>query len=378
MNNVAVNQNKGDILIVDDKPENLQFLFTMLTENGYDVRRVINGKQAINVALFDPPDLILLDIMMPNLNGYEVCKILKEQPETQDIPIIFLSALKDVSEKVKGFNVGGVDYISKPFELLEILARVENQLTIVRQKRQLAEQNARLEQLNQQLLRSNQELEQFASVVSHDLQQPLTSLKAFAQLLQIECHDELREKPREYVNHIINASIRMQTMIQDLLIYCGCDTHSPNLELIDCNQLLAQILIDLRLEIDKNNATIQYDNFPKIKANHIHLTEVFQNLISNAIKYRSDDLAPSINISCQETDTNWIFCCADNGIGIESKDFENIFKIFTRLHTFKKYPGTGIGLSICKKIIESYGGKIWLESNPGVGTQFYFTFHKFK
>ncbi|EDZ96654.1 response regulator receiver protein [Limnospira maxima CS-328] len=114
MNNVAVNQNKGDILIVDDKPENLQFLFTMLTENGYDVRRVINGKQAINVALFDPPDLILLDIMMPNLNGYEVCKILKEQPETQDIPIIFLSALKDVSEKVKGFNVGGVDYISKP------------------------------------------------------------------------------------------------------------------------------------------------------------------------------------------------------------------------------------------------------------------------
>ncbi|MBS0016580.1 MAG: response regulator [Arthrospira sp. SH-MAG29] len=378
MDDLAVNQNKGDILIVDDKPENLQFLFTMLTENGYDVRRVINGKQAINVALFEPPDLILLDIMMPNLNGYDVCKILKEKPETKDIPIIFLSALKDVSEKVKGFNVGGVDYISKPFELLEILARVENQLTIVRQKRQLAEQNARLEQLNQQLLRSNQELEQFASVVSHDLQQPLTSLKAFAQLLQIECYDELKEKPREYVNHIINASIRMQRMIQDLLIYCGCDTHSPALELINCNQVLAQILVDLRLEINKNHAQIKYDNLPEIKANHIHLTEVFQNLISNAIKYRSDDLAPLINISCQETDTNWIFCCADNGIGIESQEFENIFKIFTRLHTFKKYPGTGIGLSICKKIIESYGGKIWLESNPGLGTQFYFTFPKFK
>lgn len=120
--------------------------------------------------------------------------------------------------------MGGVDYISKPFELMEILARVENQLTIVRQKRQLAEQNARLEQLNQQLLISNQELEQFASLVSHDLQQPLTSLKAFAQLLQIECYDELKEKPREYVNHIINASIRMQRMIEDLLIYCGCDT----------------------------------------------------------------------------------------------------------------------------------------------------------
>ncbi|MGC9527634.1 MAG: sensor histidine kinase [Limnospira sp.] len=367
---------KGDILVVDDKPENLQLLFDMLTGQGYDVRRVINGKQALTAATSEPPDLILLDIMMPGLNGYEVCQLLKNKPQTKEIPVIFLSALKDVSEKVKGFDMGGVDYISKPFELREILARIENQLTIGCQRRQIAEQYGKLEELNQKLLRSNRELEQFASVVSHDLQQPLTSLKAFAQLLQIEYESQFDVKATTYVDRIVTSATRMQRLIQDLLMYCGCDTPDTPLQLTDCNRVLEQVLSDLSWEIEATNAAVRSDILPTVMANPIQLGEVFQNLIGNALKYRRDDVAPQIYITASKEEMHWMFCVSDNGIGIANKSFDNIFKIFTRLHSFKQYPGTGIGLSICKKIIESYGGKIWVESSVGVGTKFYFTFKK--
>lgn len=367
---------KGDILVVDDKPENLRLLFDMLTGQGYDVRRVIDGKQALTAATSEPPDLILLDIMMPGLNGYEVCQLLKSQPRTKEIPVIFLSALKDVSEKVRGFDVGGVDYISKPFELREILARIENQLTIGRQRRQIAEQYGKLEELNQKLLRSNRELEQFASVVSHDLQQPLTSLKAFAQLLQIEYEGQFDEKAASYVDRIVTSATRMQRLIRDLLTYCGCDTPPAPLQLTDCNPVLEQVLSDLRLEIEATNATVTSDLLPAVMADPIQLGEVFQNLIGNAIKYRRDGVAPQVRITVSEEGRHWLFCVADNGIGIPEKSFDRIFKIFTRLHGFNKYPGTGIGLSICKKIVESYGGQIWVESTVGLGTKFYFKLKK--
>lgn len=157
-----LNAHKGDILIVDDIPENLQLLFTMLTEQGYEVRRVLNGKQALNAAKIEPPDIILLDIKMPDLDGYQVCEKLKSTETTRDIPVIFLSALNDAFDKVKAFEVGGVDYITKPFQLQEVIIRVENQLKLLKMQQQI-------KQKNDELMLLNQDLKAFSYRISHDL-----------------------------------------------------------------------------------------------------------------------------------------------------------------------------------------------------------------
>ncbi|MEB3883049.1 ATP-binding protein [Lyngbya sp. CCY1209] len=376
MNESPSSSRNGDILIVDDQPENLQILFEMLTQNGYEVRRVIDGKQALVAASSEPPDLILLDIMMPFLNGYEVCQLLKSQPQTKDIPVFFLSALNSQEEKIKSFKIGGSDYISKPFHVKEVLARIDHQIAIANQKRQLAKQCDQLEEINQKLTRSNRELEQFASVVAHDLQQPLTSLIAFSQLLKAERGDRWDEREKTYIEGTVEASIRMQRLIRDLLTYCRCDTPDIPLQLTDCNRILEQVLRDLQPEIEAKNAAVSWDILPAAIAEPIQLGQVFQNLIGNALKYRRDDVAPQIHVAASEAGQDWIFCLSDNGIGIPETDFDRIFKIFTRLHANQQYPGTGIGLSICQKIVESYGGKIWVESEVGVGSKFYFSIPK--
>jgi two-component system sensor histidine kinase/response regulator len=164
---------RGNILLVDDTPDNLRLLSTMLTEQGYEVRSVINGAMALMGVQAEPPDLILLDINMPQMNGYEVCQQLKAGDRTREIPVIFISALEDVLDKVKAFAVGGVDYITKPFQVEEVLVRIENQLTICRLRKQLQEQNAQLQQQMLELQELNSLKEEFLHAVSHDLRTPI-------------------------------------------------------------------------------------------------------------------------------------------------------------------------------------------------------------
>lgn len=397
------------ILIVDDQPDNLRLLSTTLTGAGYKVKNAISAQMALIGIQHALPELILLDIMMPDMNGYQLCQHLKADARTQDIPVIFLSALDDELNKLKAFDVGGVDYITKPFQVNEVLARVKNQLTIVRQQRRIIEQNLRLQQLNSQLVlaneelvRSNKDLEQFAYIASHDLRSPLQTMKAFAQLLAQKYQGLIDKKADRYITRIVEAGNRMEQLIQDLLNYSRVETKAVNFELTDCNLVLELVLVNLQTVIDASQAVITHDQLPTLMGNEMQLTQLFQNLICNALKFRRPEVPPQIQISVERRkknlslsvpgveesvnastpsdltlpssrDDEWVFGIHDNGIGIEPQYFERIFQVFQRLHTDDEYLGTGIGLAICKKIVERHGGCIWVESLLGVGTTFYFT-----
>jgi light-regulated signal transduction histidine kinase (bacteriophytochrome) len=374
MNDLTNNTYRADIMIVDDTPDNLQVLFTMLNEHGYEVRRVLNGQQAITAIATEPPDLILLDIMMPELNGYEVCIKLKSKENTSHIPVIFLSALDEAVDRVRGFEVGGADYITKPFHIQEVIARVENQLTIIRQRKQLLQQNENLQKLNIELSRSNQELEEFAHVVSHELLQPLTTIKALSQLLLFKYCKEFNEEMQQFLNQIVAATDRMHQLTRKLLAYAQVGSQDLHLCATDCQGLLEELLIDLQMNMqDTDHQIVILDKLPVIMADQLQLRELFQNLITNALKYHRE-IPLLIQIKAIALPSHWLFSITDNGMGIATEHIEKIFTIFTRTPSVQELPGSGIGLSICQKIVERHGGKIWLESKVGEGTTFYFTF----
>ena len=428
MNNQPPETPLGNILVVDDTPENLRLLSTMLTHRGYSPRCVINGQMALRACNSNPPDLILLDIMMPEMNGYEVCQHLKSEPKTRDIPVIFISAKDEVFDKVNAFAVGAVDYISKPFQFEEVLARIESHLTLRNLQKQLKEQNVLLQEeinsrlavektlyeknqilqqeistrravekalqeqnlllqqeisnrqyaesallkSNQELARSNAELEQFAYVASHDLQAPLATIASYAQLLEKRYKDQLDSQAIKFIGNIVHGCTRMQTLIDDLLEYSRVGRSQRPFELVDCNQVIQQTIANLQGAINDTEAVVTYNNLPTVMGDISQLLQLFQNLVGNAIKYRQD-AAPTVHITASKQNENWLFSISDNGIGIAPQHQERIFQIFQRLHTQREYSGTGIGLAICQKIAERHGGSIWVDSEPGQGSTFYFT-----
>lgn len=374
MNSDSLDCTHKDILIVDDTPINLRVLAKILSDRGYKVRKALNGQIALTACQTLLPDVILLDIMMPEMDGYEVCQRLKSDPKTQDIPVIFISALEDQWDKVKAFKSGGSDYITKPFQIEEVLARVKHHLTIQQLQYRLKVQNAELQALNAQLLRSNIELEQFAHVAAHDLQSPLQVIMGNADLLTWKYENQLGPDGDRYLTNIIEASGRMTQLIQDLLTYSKVGIPPQSFEVIDSNFVLEEALANLSGEISKSGATITHSHLPTVSGNEIQLMQLFQNMMANAIKFRLPNVAPQIEISCNLNNLEeWQFEIRDNGIGIEPNLGDRIFEAFYRLHSYDEYPGTGIGLTLCKKIVERHGGRLWFSSIKGEGTSFYFT-----
>ena len=223
----------------------------------------------------------------------------------------------------------------------------------------------------EELARSNAELEQFAYVSSHDLQEPLRMIGSYLQLLQRRYYGKLDDKADKYIDFAVDGASRMQNLINDLLEFSRVTTRAREFESADCELILNQVLSNLEISIKESGAVISHDQLPVVTADSTQLTQVFQNLIANAIKFHSEK-TPEINISVQKENNKWIFSVADNGIGIDPKHCERIFEVFKRLHKRREYPGTGIGLSICKKIVERHGGQIWVESNQDGGSIFYF------
>jgi signal transduction histidine kinase len=223
-----------------------------------------------------------------------------------------------------------------------------------------------------ELRRSNEDLEQFAYVASHDLQEPLRMITNYLQLLRQRYKDKLDAGADDFIGFALDGSKRMHQLIHDLLTYSRVGTHGKEFTRTDCAQALASALANLRVAIEESRAAITHDPLPTVKGDEVQLTQLFQNLIGNAVKFRGE-AAPRVHIAAQRTGAEWEFSVCDNGIGIAPEDFQRIFIVFQRLHSREKYPGTGIGLSVCKKIVERHGGRIWVESKLGHGTTFYFT-----
>lgn len=232
-----------------------------------------------------------------------------------------------------------------------------------------------IEKLNSKLTSSNKEIEQFAYIASHDLQEPLRTISNYANLFQKRYHGKLDKDADRYLDVINNATGRMQTLIRDLLDYSRIGEDKKHSE-INCNILLKDILNDMAISVAENSAEVYIAELPNVNGYVSGLKSLFQNLISNAIKFKKSDLNPVITITAKERGQVWVFEIKDNGIGINKVFYDKVFIIFQRLHNKTEYPGTGIGLAHCNKIVELHGGKIWVESELGQGSTFYFTIPK--
>jgi two-component system, sensor histidine kinase len=231
-----------------------------------------------------------------------------------------------------------------------------------------------INQMTEQLIVSNNELGQFAYIASHDLQEPLKTIINYVGLFQEEYKEKFDETADKYLETVIRATKRMQILIKDILDYSHIGDNK-NTSKVNCNKILQNVLRDMALSVKESNAKINFGKLPVING-YSELSYLFQNLISNAIKFRKRDAQTIINITVQDRDNGWLFAIADNGIGIDKMHYNRIFTIFQKLHSQKNYTGTGIGLAHCKKIVELHGGKIWVESELQIGSTFYFSIPK--
>lgn len=282
-------------------------------------------------------------------------------------PILYLTEITKKVTHEKDFSLRAMKYHEDEIGMLT--NHFNNMLSEIQ-----AKQDA-LQEANAQLERSNQELEQFAYIASHDLQEPLRVVSSYVDLLSRRYKDQLDGTGVEFIGYIHEGSIRAQELIRDLLEFARIGPKGREFVKTDMSAVLKRALANLKIQLDEANAQITHDPLPSVWADGLQITQLFQNLISNAVKYRSQNPI-AIHISSEEQEMDWVFSVKDNGLGIEPQYHDRIFRIFQRLHHKTEYSGTGIGLAICKKIIERHSGKIWVESESGNGSTFKFTLSK--
>lgn len=356
-----------DILVVDDTLANLRLLTDILRDAGYKLRLARSGKLALQAARAIPPDLILLDINMPEMDGYEVCRRLKAEMDLKEIPIIFLSGLQDTVDKVKAFQAGGVDYITKPFEPEEVLARVNTHLELRRQKRRIHESFEALQKLER--LRDN-----LMHMVVHDLRSPLTTISSYLALLETYEAQNLSASGLNFIHEAKQSIGRLIDSVDSMLELSRLEAGEwrSNRSECDLGKLAAAVLDEFNPLRGARRVTL---NAPaqvvKLKIDSCLISRVLQNLIANAIKFTSND--GSIEIRFSLTDREATVAVADDGRGVPPEYQTTIFEKFGQVETVDARSGTGLGLFFCKLAVELHGGRIWVESEAGKGSTFWFT-----
>jgi PAS domain S-box-containing protein len=504
-------QDRMKILLVDDNPENLVSLEATLEKLGQSLVLAHSGMEALRYLLEDDFAAILLDVKMPDMDGFQTAELIRARKRSRHTPILFLTGYKNDEHLFRGYDLGAVDFLFKPIvpEILrskvgvfvelsrntallqrqaDILGKAEQKFrslleaapdamvissedgrislvnsqveaifgfrreeligenvrvlvpdwrvqtsgsespasverhvelwatrksghqfpvelslsplqteegllvtTAIRDitQRRLAEDAIRelnmtleqrvaarteeLQESNEALSQSNDDLNQFAYAASHDLQEPLRMVSLYSQMLQRKYGHKLDAEADEFISFIVGGAKRMEQLLRDLLTYSqtGSASGEGPLAPVDCAEAMRKVVLNLKASVEQNKATITWDALPTLHAHEIRLVQLLQNLVSNAIKYRSE-APPVIHVSAERRGPEWHFAVQDNGIGIDPEYAHEIFRIFRRLHG-QDYPGTGIGLAICQRIVERYGGRIWVESARGRGSRFCFT-----
>lgn len=371
----------GDILIVDDKPENLLLLKQILTGRGYAVRTVASGAEALEAAGLQVPDLILLDILMPIMDGYEVCRRLKANDRTRDIPVLFLSALDETEDKIKAFSAGGVDYITKPFQIEEVMARIETHLALRSLHRQLNAANARLASHLEELEARNEELDAFAHTVAHDIKNPLTIIVGYADSLFLDWQAMPEAERDESLRILKQNSARIVNIVDELLLLASVRRTEVTIEPLDMDYVIDQACRRLAHLIRQCQAEIVVPSeWPQVVGHAPWIEEIWVNYISNGCKYGGSP--PRLELGAQILADGWVeFWVRDNGNGIPPEEQTRLFTPYTRLgHVSNGSPlvrarGHGLGLSIVRRVVEKMGGQVGVKSEnlPGRGSTFSFT-----
>jgi signal transduction histidine kinase len=405
------------ILVVDDREDNLFSIETILEKDEYTIVKANSGRAALKILLNQHDfTLILMDVQMPGMNGLETATLISERDKLKHIPIIFITAHNYEEEYIfQGYQMGGVDYIYKPInpELLRVKVGVFVELyrknhELLMQEKKLLTANKKLEKeieerkiteekirlLNIQLIENNvhlqatnKELDRFAYVASHDLQEPLRKIMLFTDRLTTRMSDRLDSEVENYLQKILKASQRMQQLVNDLLKFSRHTNDILDFEKTNLNDVLNDVLSDMEIDIQKRDAKITAGDLPVIYAIPSQIRQLFQNLISNSLKFCKEDCTPQVHIQTEIIkgsvipgidkklfeNTFYKIYIRDNGIGFDKKYAEEIFVVFKRLHSYHDFEGTGIGLSICKKIVEKHKGFITAESSLNEGSTFIIT-----
>lgn len=400
------------ILLVDDREDNLLAIETIFEPDGYRFVKANSGREALKILLreFDFA-LILMDVKMPNLNGFETASLIYERDKLKHIPIIFITANNFGDENLyRGYQAGAIDYIYKPIKPEVLRAKVSVLIDLYRKNRQLLAQEQRLvainrslemeikerkaseekvKHLNRQLLeniasleQANKDLDRFAFMASHDLQEPLRKIRMFSDRLALKYNDIMDEDGRTNIQRIHKAAERMQNLITDILTFSKISVDRPSFAQCDMNALIDEVLTDLEEEIKSKNGRVIVDKLPTLYVNASLMKPLFHNLIGNALKYSKKDTTPVVKITSEISSqlngkTNHgvspKYCriyIQDNGIGFDQKYAEEIFGMFKRLHHNSEFQGTGIGLALCKKIVEQHNGFISARSKINEGSTF--------
>ena len=394
-------------MIVDDDAIIQESIKEILELEGCSVDTADNGREAMEKSNAHSYDLALLDIKLPDTEGTELLKAINEK--SPGMVKIMITGYPTLQNAVESLNTGADAYIVKPVQPQKLLSIVKEKLmereeskkmSLERVKRWIVEQverstcdvtghrkteseaknlieildsyNRLLQETNRLLKQSNADLENYTYVVSHDLKAPLRAIRSFSAFLLEDYSGKIDERGQDYLNRVAKAAENMNALIDDLLLLSRVGRKFTKVERVDLNDLLEEVISDLKPMIEKRNSEVVVNELPAIPVQRTWIKQLFMNLVDNGLKFNKSE-TPRVEVKCSTRAKDHLFSVRDNGIGMKQQYHRRVFNLFERLNGKEEYEGTGAGLAICKKVVENFGGRIWVESTPGNGSTFFFT-----
>jgi two-component system, sensor histidine kinase and response regulator len=362
-----------NVLLVDDKEANLVALEALLEDMECTLVRADSGNEALRQLLKRDFALVLLDVQMPEMDGFEVARYAHEHPMTRDVPIIFVTATHDTPENaLRGYGTGAVDCLFKPVNPHILRSKVRVFLDLFTSRGRLIEEIEAHKATLNALEISNEALRHFTHAASHDLGAPLRAMDGYLLALEEDVGERLGPGERRHLEASRRAAARMRSLLDALLVYAGLSKPVASTS-VDCAAIVAQVKEDLCDRIALTHAVVDAGPLPTVRGDPDRLYQLFLNLVANAIKFHRPEAPPRVAISVEERAAEHVFHVVDDGIGIDPAYASSVFEAFRRLHSTKQFEGTGLGLAICRQIVEQHGGRIWVDSEPGQGSAFHFT-----